>query len=78
MFKRDKDVTNTHNLKIVVPAPEEMQKIFDDICYGKGSIVCRLLAQYIGPEIFQKCLRTYLSKFEFKNATTEDLLKVMD
>ena len=66
-------------MKIKVPAPEKLQEIFDDLTYGKGSIVCRLLAHFIGDEaLFQQCMRAYLSKYRYHNATTTNLLQVMD
>lgn len=77
-FQNDAVLSQTHSLKIEVPSPDELMTIFDGLTYGKGSIVCRLLAQFIGPDIFQKCLCTYINRFKFKNATTADLLAVFD
>ena len=54
-------------------APEELNDIFDSISYGKGSCVIRMLNNYIGEENFIRGLRSYLAKYKYKNAVTNDL-----
>lgn len=51
--------------------------IFDNISYAKGSVVCRMLAGFTADK-FLLCLKTYMDRFKFKNATSKDLLAVCD
>ena len=54
-------------------SPDEISQIFDSISYCKGSSIIRMLNSFIGPELFTNGLRSYLNKFKYKNATTDDL-----
>jgi aminopeptidase N len=37
------------------------------------------MQEFIGdPKLYQECLKVYLQKFAYKNAKTEDFLKVMN
>jgi len=51
--------------------------IFDTISYAKGSVICRMLASFTS-DSFLDCLKEYIDKFKFKNATSADLLEVCD
>uniref|UniRef100_A0A8D0HQB0 Aminopeptidase n=1 Tax=Sphenodon punctatus TaxID=8508 RepID=A0A8D0HQB0_SPHPU len=53
--------------------PSEVDEIFDAISYSKGASVIRMLHDYIGDEDFRKGMHLYLTKFQEKNAATEDL-----
>ena len=62
-----------------MPDPESLIKIFDTISYAKGSVICRMLADFIGdPQLFKKILSRYMHTFAYKNASTEDLLALCD
>jgi aminopeptidase N len=75
----DMRVCKTHPVKVHVPAPDMLMSIFDTISYAKGSVICRMLAHYIGDDaLFKSCLCDYMHKFSYKNAKTKDLLQVMD
>jgi puromycin-sensitive aminopeptidase len=56
-----------------VDNPEQAHDMFDDITYGKGSSVLRMLETYVGEPVFQKGVQEYIKTFAFKNATTDDL-----
>jgi aminopeptidase N len=51
--------------------------IFDTISYAKGSVICRMMADFTGPK-FKQILRAYMKRFQFKNATTADLIGICD
>lgn len=53
--------------------PAEIDEIFDDISYSKGSSVIRMLHDYIGDEAFRKGLHNYLTEYSYKNTITENL-----
>lgn len=64
---------NTHPIEVEVHHPSEIDEIFDDISYRKGSSIIRMLAAYLGAEDFRKGLAHYLKLHAYKNATTRDL-----
>lgn len=60
-----------------VPSADKLEDIFDTISYAKGSVICRMLANFTGDK-FQSILKAYMNKFLFKNAATADLLVICD
>ncbi|XP_042437231.1 aminopeptidase M1-A-like [Zingiber officinale] len=50
--------------------------IFDPIVYNKGAIVILMVQSYLGNISFQKSLDTYIKRYSFTNAKTEDLWSV--
>ena len=51
----------------------EINQIFDDISYAKGSCVLRMLSTHIGEDVFLKGVQNYLKKHEYGSTKTEDL-----
>lgn len=64
---------SSHPIEVEVSNPTEIDEIFDEISYSKGSSVIRMLYAYLGENDFKQGLREYLNKHQFSNATTEDL-----
>jgi puromycin-sensitive aminopeptidase len=64
---------NTHSIEIEVYHPSEISEIFDTISYEKGASIIRMLASYLGKEVFRKGLHDYLQKHKYSNASTVDL-----
>lgn len=71
-------LASSHPIEVPVNAPAELNQIFDSISYCKGSSILRMLTDYIGPESFVNGLRSYLRRFKFGNATSDDLWDEMD
>lgn len=70
----DLDALETsHPIEVEVSNPSEIDEIFDEISYSKGSAVIRMLFNFLGKNDFQKGLRDYLNRHQYSNATTEDL-----
>ncbi|KAL5576285.1 hypothetical protein UlMin_017984 [Ulmus minor] len=67
----------SHPIQVEIPHPRFLEEIFDAICYNKGSALIRMLQSYIGDEIFQKSLSSYVKRYAGKNAKTEDLWSVL-
>ncbi|PWT87725.1 MAG: hypothetical protein C5B54_11825 [Acidobacteria bacterium] len=44
------------------------------ITYAKGAAVISMFERYIGPDVFQKGIHNYLTKYQNSNATTDDFL----
>ena len=66
-------LTSTHPIRQSVESPDEIEQIFDEISYGKGASVLRMLEAFIGPEAFRKGVHDYLVRFQYGNARSEDL-----
>ncbi|KAI8928792.1 peptidase family M1-domain-containing protein [Entophlyctis helioformis] len=72
----------THQIAIPVKNPSEIQDIFDDISYGKGSSILRMLEGYLGAKagsayFFQR-LSSYLSGHAYSNAETNELWAALE
>jgi tricorn protease interacting factor F2/3 len=64
---------STHPIESKVQSPEEIEELFDEISYGKGASILRMIEAYVGPEKFQKGVSNYLQRFRYSNATGRDL-----
>jgi tricorn protease interacting factor F2/3 len=70
----DRDsLVNTHPIEVKVNSPTEIEEIFDDISYGKGASIIRMLEAYAGEDHFMRGVRSYLEKYRFSNASGNDL-----
>ncbi|ORD98433.1 AMP11 [Hepatospora eriocheir] len=69
---------STHKIACVVNNPDEIETIFDEISYSKGSSIIRMLEKWISPQCFQEGLRIYLNKFTYSNAVSNDLWDCLD
>ncbi len=66
-------LTKTHPIEAKVKDPEEIEELFDEISYGKGASILRMIEGYIGAESFKKGVDAYLHKFQYSNASGNDL-----
>ncbi|CAF3734960.1 unnamed protein product [Rotaria sp. Silwood1] len=64
---------SSHPIEVPIEHPAEMDEIFDQISYLKGSSVIRMLHDYIGDDAFRNGLHTYLKEYSYKNTVTENL-----
>ena len=55
----------------------DIESSFDNITYGKGEAVLRMLERWIGPDAFQRGVRAYLAKHAWGNATYDDFVAAM-
>jgi len=67
----------THAVQLEVPSADKLMDIFDTISYAKGSVCCRMLASFTADK-FYECLKQYMDKFKWSNASSMDLLSVCD
>ncbi|XP_065045657.1 aminopeptidase M1-B-like [Musa acuminata AAA Group] len=56
----------------------EINEIFDSISYSKGASVIQMLQSYLGASSFQKALASYIKRYAYSNAKTEDLWAVLE
>lgn len=66
-------IRNTHPIEVSVNSPREIEQIFDNISYGKGASILRMMEAHMGQEEFMRGIMSYLKKFKFSNATGSDL-----
>ena len=71
-MERD-SLRNTHPIHVQVTSPEEIEQIFDEISYGKGAHVLRMIDAYVGEESFRDGVRRYLTSHAYSNARGDDL-----
>ena len=64
---------NTHPIEVEVNNPTEINEIFDAVSYSKGASIIRMLAGYLGEDVFRRGLQKYLKKHSYNNASTSDL-----
>ena len=64
---------STHPIEVKVNSTSEVEEVFDDISYGKGASVIRMLEAYTGEANFMEGVRSYLKKYQFSNAAGSDL-----
>jgi tricorn protease interacting factor F2/3 len=63
----------THPIYVPVKHPDEISEIFDEISYGKGASVLRMVEALLGEEPFRQGVIAYLTKYAYGNATSQDL-----
>ncbi|KAF8697371.1 hypothetical protein HU200_035964 [Digitaria exilis] len=71
-------LAESHPIEVEVNHASEIDAIFDSISYDKGASVIRMLQSYLGAEPFQKALASYIKKYAYSNAKTEDLWAVLE
>ncbi|XP_048581683.1 glutamyl aminopeptidase-like [Nematostella vectensis] len=70
-------LATSHPISVEVDHPKKIKQIFDRISYSKGSSIIRMLAGFLGDDLFTDGLQHYLKKFAFKNAETKDLWEAL-
>ncbi|GFY97179.1 aminopeptidase M1 [Actinidia rufa] len=68
---------SSHPIEVEVHHARSILEVFDAISYKKGSAVIRMLMDYLGDDVFQKSLSSYMKNYAYKNAKTEDLWSVL-
>ncbi len=64
---------HSHPIDARVRDPEEIAQIFDEISYGKGASILRMIEGYVGPDNFRNGIRKYLRDHAYGNARGSDL-----
>ncbi len=69
---------NTHPIDVPVTNVEEIHQIFDEISYGKGASVLRMLEAFLGEEHFRAGVGSYLKRHAYGNAEGNDLWRALE
>lgn len=68
-----------HDKPIGLPvAAYENDREYSQVVYGKGPLFFAAVRQALGDDLFNKWLRTYFERFEYKNAAPADLLATLN
>jgi tricorn protease interacting factor F2/3 len=68
----------THSVEVKLKKASEMNEVFDEISYGKGASILRMIEAYLGEESFRNGIRSYTKKFSYSNASSEDLWECLE
>ncbi|MHB8352191.1 MAG: ERAP1-like C-terminal domain-containing protein, partial [Thermoplasmata archaeon] len=68
----------THPVEVPVRSATELGEIADEITYGKGAGVLRMIEAYLGEPVFREGVRRYLNRFAYANARSEDLWAALE
>lgn len=68
---------SSHPIEVPVQRAEDINQIFDNISYAKGSAVLRMISRYLGEDVFMEGIRQYLKKHAWGNTTTSDLWEAL-
>ncbi len=71
-------LVNTHPIEVEVTSPSEIGQIFDEISYGKGACILRMIEAYLGTDDFREGVRKYLARHKFSNAAGKDLWSLLE
>lgn len=64
---------SSHPIEVPVHRAEDINQIFDNISYAKGSAVLRMVSKYLGEDVFIDGIRRYIKKHAWGNTQTSDL-----
>ena len=64
---------SSHPIKVTVKNTAELDELFDEIAYEKGGSILRMLDLYLGEKVFRDGLRSYIKKYQYKNASAPNL-----
>lgn len=64
---------SSHPIEVPIKHADEINQIFDDISYLKGSSVVRMISKYLGEDVFLQGIRNYIKKHAYGNTETGDL-----
>jgi len=64
---------SSHAIEVPIKRAGDVNEIFDNISYAKGSCVIRMISKYLGEDVFLEGIRLYLKRHAYGNTTTNDL-----
>jgi len=65
-------LSSTRAIEAHAETPAQIQELFDSITYNKAAAVLLMVEGDIGGEVFRKGVNSYLAKYSYANATSED------
>jgi alanyl aminopeptidase len=71
---RADSLVTARRIRQPIQSEHDIKNAFDAITYQKGAAVIRMFERWVGPDRFQKGIRTYMRQHANGNATAADLL----
>ncbi|MFZ0830048.1 MAG: M1 family metallopeptidase [Thermoplasmata archaeon] len=75
---RGDSLESTHPIFQSIDNADQINQSFDEITYGKGASVLRMIEGYLGEETFRKGVNAYLERFQYSNASHDDLWTALE
>ena len=63
----------THPIIGDIQTVDQIGQAFDGITYAKGQAVIGMMESTVGPDAFRKGIRSYMAKYKYSNAVTDQL-----
>ena len=67
----------THPIAMELTNANHASLLYDNIIFDKTAVVMRMLENMMGPDVLQNGLNKYLSKYQFNNASWDDLVNIL-
>ena len=65
-------LSSTRAIEAHAETPAQIQELFDNITYNKAAAVLSMVEGDVGRDVFRKGVNSYLAKYSYSNATSED------
>ncbi|HEY1546325.1 MAG TPA: M1 family metallopeptidase [Kofleriaceae bacterium] len=72
--QRADSLVTARKIRQSIETEDDILNSFDDITYDKGASVLRMFEWFVGPAVFQRGVRDYLTAKQFGNATSTDFI----
>lgn len=80
LYGRARDIANRANdtNAIVRRTYNDPGELFSYLAYDKGSWVLHMLRSQLGPELYRRCIRTYLERHQYGSVVSDNLRAVVE
>ena len=79
LYQRAREITSgSDETPIVRRNYEHPRDMFNYLAYPKAAWVLHMLRAQLGPDLYRRCVRTYLERHRHQNVVTEDLRSVIE
>jgi aminopeptidase N len=68
-------LSSTRAIEAHAETPAQIQELFDSITYNKAAAVLSMVEGDVGQDVFRNGVNSYLAKYSYANATSEDFWK---
>jgi aminopeptidase N len=67
----------THPIAMEMTNANHASLLYDNIIFDKTAVMMRMLENMMGPDVLQNALNKYLMKYQFSNASWDDLVNML-
>jgi aminopeptidase N len=80
LYSRARDITGMTNdfNPIVRRTYNQPREMFNYLVYPKAAWILHTLQSDLGEDLFRRCIKTYLERFQYRNVVSEDLRAVIE